>query len=503
MCRSEKVIWSEYRERKMGLKSGYDKLKASPLSRPRVKLWMSRVVIVLFLWLCAVQFSTMADSWGPRLLKGWPSCIIASPQSSFPAIQMSAQVVERRFPPKRIYNSNGYLMVSCNGGLNQMRSAICDMVAIARSLNVTLVVPELDKTSFWQDSSDFQDIFNVDHFINSLRDEVRIVKKLPSRLKKRFKLGLVPSMPPISWSNISYYHDKILPLIKENKVVHFNKTDSRLANNGLPPEIQNLRCKVNYSCLKFTPQIEELGKRVIKFLREKGPYLVLHLRYEMDMLAFSGCTQGCTQKEADELTKMRYAYPWWKEKEIDSDQKRQNGLCPLTPEETTLVLRALEIDRNMQIYIAAGDIFGGSRRLASLISSYPNMVKKETLLRPDDLRYFQNHSSQMAALDYFVSLESDIFVPTYDGNMARVVEGHRRYLGFKSTIIPDRKNIVSLVDQYNNGTLNWDEFATEIKAAHINRMGTPSVRTVIPDRPKEEDYFYSNPHECLPQVDAL
>jgi rhamnogalacturonan I rhamnosyltransferase len=53
-------------------------------------------------------------------------------------------------------------------------------------------------------------------------------------------------------------------------------------------------------------------------------------------------------------------------------------------------------------------------------------VKKEILLRPDDLRYFQNHSSQMAALDYFVSLESDIFVPTYDGNMARVVEGHRR-----------------------------------------------------------------------------
>jgi hypothetical protein len=54
-------------------------------------------------------------------------------------------------------------------------------------------------------------------------------------------------------------------------------------------------------------------------------------------------------------------------------------------------------------------------------------VRKETLLEPSDLMFFQNHSSQMAALDYMVSLESDIFVPTYDGNMAKVVEGHRRY----------------------------------------------------------------------------
>jgi rhamnogalacturonan I rhamnosyltransferase len=88
--------------------------------------------------------------------------------------------------------------------------------------------------------------------------------------------------------------------------VHFIKTDSRLANNGLPTDIQKLRCKVNYGSLKFTRQIEELGKRVIKILHKKGPYLVLHLRYEMDMLAFSGCTEGCTQKEANMLTKMRY-----------------------------------------------------------------------------------------------------------------------------------------------------------------------------------------------------
>lgn len=73
---------------------------------------------------------------------------------------------------------------------------------------------------------------------------------------------------------------------------------------------------------------------------------------------------------------IRYAYPWWKEKVIDSDSKRKDGLCPLTPEETALTLKALDIDRNIQIYIAAGEIYGGKRRLSTLLSSYPNLVSR-------------------------------------------------------------------------------------------------------------------------------
>ncbi|KAJ9708069.1 hypothetical protein PVL29_000230 [Vitis rotundifolia] len=248
------------------------------------------------------------------------------------------------------------------------------MVAIARFLNVTLIVPELDKASFWADPSEFQDIFYIDHFITSLRDEVRILKELPPRLKTRVELGMFYSLPPVSWSNISYH-------LHQHKVVHLNKTDAHLANNGLPLEIQKLHCR-----------IEELGRRVVRILRENGPFLVLHLRYEMDLLAFSSCTHGCNDKEAEELARMRYAYPWWKEKIIDSKVKEEK-VCACTGY------------RNVQIYIAARQIYGGERRMASLAADFPNL---------------------MAALDYLVSLESDIFVPTYDGNMAKVVEGHRR-----------------------------------------------------------------------------
>ncbi|KAK8344274.1 hypothetical protein V6Z12_A07G068200 [Gossypium hirsutum] len=481
----------------MGVMKGGGGERVEKLKYSRMKLWMIRATTSVLLWTCVVQLTAVGQTWGPRVLKGWPSCFTHQ-DSSFSVIEDKVLSVPARvLPPKRVYKNNGYLMVSCNGGLNQMRAAICDMVTIARYLNVTLIVPELDKTSFWADPSEFQDIFDVDHFITSLRDEVRILKELPPRLKRRVETGTVYSMPPISWSDISYYRNQILPLIWKYKVVHLNRTDTRLANNGQPLDIQKLRCRVNFSALRFTSQIEDLGKRVIKLLRQNGPFIVLHLRYEMDMLAFSGCTQGCNNEEVEELTRMRYAYPWWKEKIINSDLKRKDGLCPLTPEETALILRALDIDNSYQIYIAAGEIYSGNRRMASLASAYPKLVRKETLLEPSDLGFFQNHSSQMAALDYLVSLESDIFIPTYDGNMAKVVEGHRRFLGYKQTILLDRRLLVDLIDQYNSGSLSWNEFSNAVKESHKYRKGQPTQRSVLPDRPKEEDYFYANPEECL------
>jgi len=74
------------------------------------------------------------------------------------------------------------------------------------------------------------------------------------------------------------------------------------------------------------------------------------------------------------LLYFRYAFPWWREKEIISDERRSQGLCPLTPEEAALVLRALGFGRETQIYIAAGEIYGGERRLAQLRALFPRIV---------------------------------------------------------------------------------------------------------------------------------
>ncbi|MCO5552649.1 hypothetical protein L7F22_006165 [Adiantum nelumboides] len=499
-----------------GLASSFSKrmkiVRVLLVPRSRIQVWLVRLSTSILVWTCLLQLLALgSELWRPYslLVNGsWPPCLNDRQEiesQNQPALLAAALAPSQRASSEnsstlhhRSYINNGYLLISCNGGLNQMRAAICDMVAVARLLNLTLVVPELDKTSFWADPSDFGDIFDTKHFIASLRDELRIIREVPEKFRARMRKGSVVSLPPVSWSNETYYHNQILPLIRKQKIVRFSKTDTRVANGGLSNDFQKLRCRVNYKALRFTPRIEELGSRLIQILRQKGPFLVLHLRYEMDMLAFSGCTHGCTEEEEEELTKMRYAYPWWKEKVIDSKQKRLDGLCPLTPEETLLVLKALGYGGETQIYIAAGEIYGSERRMAGLHATFPNIVRKEMLLSSNELRHFQNHSSQMAALDYLVAVESDVFVPTYDGNMAKVVEGHRRYLGFRKTILLDRKRLVQLLDEYQNGSLQWEEFSFAVQEAHKHRMGTSAQRRVILDRPKEEDYFYANPQECLP-----
>lgn len=80
------------------------------------------------------------------------------------------------------------------------------------------------------------------------------------------------------------------------------------------------------------------------------------------------------------LLRIRYMFPWWREKEIVSEEKRSQGLCPLTPEEAALILRALGFGRETWIYIAAGEIYGGERRLAQLRAAFPRIVSSWILI---------------------------------------------------------------------------------------------------------------------------
>lgn len=68
--------------------------------------------------------------------------------------------------------------------------------------------------------------------------------------------------------------------------------------------------------------------------------------------------------------------PYWKRKDIDSEEERSKGACPLTPKEVGLFLTALGYPSNTPIYIAAGEIYGGDSHMADLRSRYPLLMRK-------------------------------------------------------------------------------------------------------------------------------
>ncbi|KAG2684026.1 hypothetical protein I3760_10G060100 [Carya illinoinensis] len=399
--------------------------------------------------------------------------------------------------------NNGYILISANGGLNQQRVAICNAVALASLLNATLVLPRFLYSNVWNDPSQFGEIYQEEYFINILKDEINIVKELPPHLRSLDieALGsLITDADLVKEAKPADYIRNILPLLLRNGIVHFLGFGNRLGFDPLPSKLQRLRCKCNFHALKFVPKIQRVGSLLVRKIRKydaarsmldkellgnfmpenpsneldavSGPskYLALHLRFEVDMVAYSLCEFGGGESEKKELQAYREIhFPLVIERlknssPISSTELRKLGRCPLTPEEAALVLSGLGFKRGSYIYLAGSHIYGGKSRMDSFTSLYPNLVTKETLLTPQELAPFRNFSSQLAALDFIACATADVFAMTDSGSqLSSHVSGFRTYHGGgrAPTLRPNKKRLAAILSE--NGTIGWNSFEDRVR----------------------------------------
>ncbi|CAA0807604.1 O-fucosyltransferase family protein [Striga hermonthica] len=348
-------------------------------------------------------------------------------------------------PPVRERFSNGYLLIATSGGLNQQRTGITDAVVVARILNATLVVPELDHHSYWKDDSDFVNIFDVDWFISYLSKDVPIVKRVPEKVMRSMDKPPYTMRVPRK-SEPDYYLEQVLPILLRRR--------------------------------KLVTRMRKMAKR----------FVAVHLRFEPDMLAFSGCYFGGGDKERNELAEIRKR--WETLPELSPDEERTRGKCPLTPHEIGLLLRALEFDNNTYLYVASGEIYGGEETLRPLKELFPNFYTKETLAS-EELKSLLPYSSRLAAVDYIVCDESDVFVTNNNGNMAKILSGRRRYMGHKRTIRPNAKRLSALFAARHK--MEWSTFSRKVKSCQRGFMGEPEEM-----RPGRGD-FQEYPSACICQ----
>lgn len=396
---------------------------------------------------------------------------------------------------------NGYIMVSANGGINQQRVAVCNAVAVTRLLNATLVVPKFLYSSVWRDPSRFGDIYQEEHFINYLKPDIRIVKELPQELQSLDleAIGSVVTDAEImKEAKPSFYLKHILPILRKNRVVHFIGYGNRLSSDPIPFQLQRLRCRCNFHALKFVPKIQEAGALLLQRMRKNGTnlgpldhylvgpfskregkkgrsrngskFLALHMRFEIDMAAHSLCEFGGGDEERRELESYRDIHfpalaQLTKTAKLPSPATlRAQGLCPLMPEETVLMLAALGFNRKTPVFIAGAHIYGGKSRLAVLTRVYPNLVTKESLLSSSEIQPFMNFSSQLAALDFIVCTAADVFAMTDSGSqLSSLVSGYRVYFGGGKmpTIRPNKRRLADIL--LKNDTIEWKIFEGRVR----------------------------------------
>ncbi|KAE9584488.1 putative GDP-fucose protein O-fucosyltransferase [Lupinus albus] len=307
-----------------------------------------------------------------------------------------------------VEQTEGFVIFSLTNGPEYHMSQIADAVIVARSLGATLVIPDI-RGSQPGDKRNFEEIYDVDVFKKSMGGVVRVVKDLPDNISK----NKIAAMKVPNRVTEDYIVTHVEPIYRSKGNIrlatYFPSVNMRKA--GKNGDTDSIACLAMYGSLELQPEIKDLVDSMVERLRtlsrkSDGQFIAVDLRVEMlDK-------KGCQGSEDGEKEKRCY-----------------------NAEEIAKFLRKIGFEKDTTIYVTESR---WDDSLDSLKDLFPKTYTKEAIIPADKKTKLEDSkdSELEKVIDFYISSESDVFVPAISGLLYANVAGRRIGNGKTQILVP-------------------------------------------------------------------
>ncbi|KAL1292625.1 hypothetical protein HN51_053194 [Arachis hypogaea] len=302
--------------------------------------------------------------------------------------------------------SEGYVTFSLTNGPEYHISQIADAVIVARSLGATLVIPDI-RGSQPGDKRNFEDIYDLDVFMRSMEGVVAVVKNLPDQIStKNIAVVKVPNRV-----TEDYIATHVEPIYRSKGNIrlatYFPSINMRKA--GKKGDTDSVACLAMFGSLELQPEIRDLVDSMVERLKTlsrktDGQFIAVDLRVEM--LDKKGCRP-----------------------DNDGEKSCYNA------QEIAVFLRKIGFNKDTTIYVTESR---WDSSLDSLKDLFPKTYTKEAIMPADKkTKFLDSQDSELEkVIDFYISSQSDVFVPAISGLLYANVAGKRIGAGKTQILVP-------------------------------------------------------------------
>lgn len=335
-------------------------------------------------------------------------------------------------PTLEAEQSKGFVIFSLTNGPEHHVSQISDAVVVAKYLKATLVIPDI-RGSKPGHMRKFEDMYDVEKFIESLDGVVRVAKEQPAEISLR-NLAVVRIPNRITEDHIAVHIEPVFKSAGNIRLAtYFPSVNMR--KTGQKSNLHSVACLAMYGTLQLQSEVHDVVNSMLRHLRTlsrkaHGKFIAVDLR--VDVLEGKGC------QESD-----------------SADMKSCYGA-----EEIATFLRKIGFSKDSTIYLTQSRWHSS---LDSLKDHFPKIYTKESIMPTDKKSKFLDREAPEfeEAIDFYICSRSDVFVPAISGLFYANVAGKRIASGKTQILVPDEitGTVASAIDYVSQYVSKQNHFA--------------------------------------------